>query len=130
MRLILTALSALALTACNQDETVRAYGAGDRLWTVAQLNDQAFTAQATLSFPKTGQMVGDAPCNSYATTMSVPYPWFTVGPITATKRACPDLAAETAFFNALKAAEFTEVHGNTMLISNENGVLLLLKADG
>lgn len=120
----------LALAGCLKDETVRAYGAGDSLWTVHELRDQPFSARATLQFPKTGQMTGTAPCNSYATTMSVPYPWFTVGPIAATKRACQDLASETAFFDALRAAEFTEVHGNTMLISNEAGVLLLLKSDG
>ena len=130
MRFILTFTVLAALSGCLKDETVRAYGAGDKVWTVQALRDTPFAAKATLRFPETGRMTGMGPCNSYATTMSVPYPWFTVGPIAATKRACPDLAAEAAFFDALRAAEFTEVHGNTMLISNENGVLLTLKSDG
>lgn len=110
----------------NQDQTVRAYGADDRVWQVTHLRDAPFEARATLHFPQIGQINGDAPCNSYGTEMHVPYPWFGTGPIIATKRACPDLAAETAFFKALQEAALSEVGPNALTLSNEAGDVLLV----
>ena len=47
--LILAALS--ALPQCQSDETVRAYGAGDKTWTLVELDGTPFDARATLTFP-------------------------------------------------------------------------------
>lgn len=110
----------------NQDQTVRAYGVDDHVWQVTELRGAPLVARATLHFPQIGQITGDAPCNSYRTTMHVPYPWFGVGPVIRTKRACADLAAETAFFAALQAATLSEVTPDTLILSNEAGDPLLV----
>lgn len=80
-----------------------------------------FPAHATITFPKQGQIAGTAPCHSYSATQTAPYPWVEAGPILATKRACPDLDAETNFFAALSQASISEVSGDTFLLSDNNG---------
>ena len=87
----------LGLNFCVGDETVGAYGGAGITWVLRELDTTEFTARATMEFPAEGRMSGSAPCNSYTAEMSVPYPWFEAGPIAATRRACPDLDAETAF---------------------------------
>ncbi|WP_235604608.1 META domain-containing protein [Sulfitobacter sp. EhC04] len=119
----------LALAACDSDETLRAHGAADKEWRLVELQDAPFTATATLTFPEQGVVTGQGPCNSFSTTNTVPYPWFDAGPVIATRRACPDLAAESAYFTLLEAATLSEVLGNTLTLSDDSGVLLTFKAD-
>ncbi|MGJ8615214.1 MAG: META domain-containing protein [Sulfitobacter sp.] len=121
-------ISLLLLAACQKDESVRAYGAADKEWRLIELAGKPFNAKATLTFPETGRIAGMAPCNSYGGTMTVPYPWFEAGAIAATKRACPDLAAETAFFSALGAATLSEVLGDTLILSNPDGLSMVFKS--
>ena len=129
MRLPLILTAALPLAACYGDETLRAYGAADQVWRVTELSGEPYPADATLTFPKEGHIEGSAPCNRYSATMSVPYPWFKAGPIAATKRACPDVQAETEYFQALRAARLSEVLGDTLILSADDGVLLVFKSD-
>lgn len=123
-------LGTLALSACNKDETVAGYGAADKVWQLVELDDAEVAFNATLTFPETGQIAGTAPCNSYSGSMTVPYPWFDAGPLAATRMACPDLDAETAFFTALDEMSLSEVLGDTLLLSNDAGRTMVFKADG
>ncbi|HCQ58707.1 MAG TPA: META domain-containing protein [Sulfitobacter sp.] len=124
--LILAALS--ALPQCQSDETVRAYGGGDKTWVLVELDGTPFDARATLTFPEAGKIAGQAPCNAYSAAMTVPYPWFDAGHIAATRRACPDIAAETAFLNALGDVTISDVLGDTLILSDESGERLIFKA--
>ena len=124
--LILAALS--ALPQCQGDETVRAYGAGDKTWHLVELDGKPFDARATLTFPETGKIAGQAPCNAYSAPMTVPYPWCAAGHIAATRRACPDLASETAFLDALTEVTISDVLGDTMILSDDSGERLVFKA--
>ena len=116
----LAALACVALiAACETDETVAAYGAADKTWQLTELAGAPFPATATLSFPAAGQLVGQGPCNRFSTSMTVPYPWFQVGQIQSTKMACPDMADETAFFQALATMTQSEVLGNTLILRTD-----------
>ena len=129
MRTLLTlSILLVVLTACRKDETVRAYGAGDRTWTLKLLNDAPFPATATLTFPKEGEIAGQGPCNRYFGAMTVPYPWFETGPIGSTRMACPDLEVETVFFKALEAVTLSEVLGEVMILSNTEGLEMVFNA--
>ncbi|KIN73946.1 META domain-containing protein [Sulfitobacter guttiformis] len=127
-KLLLLSTLLTVLVACRSDETVRAYGAGDRIWTLKLLNDVPFPATATLTFPKTGEIAGQGPCNRYFGAMKVPYPWFDAGPIGSTRMACPDFEAETAFLQALEAATLSDVLGDTLILSNTEGLEMVFKA--
>jgi heat shock protein HslJ len=122
-------LALMALAACQGDETVKAYGGADKTWRLVAIDDVPFAASATLVFPEAGKIAGLGPCNSYFATMTVPYPWFEAGPISSTKRMCPDHAAETAFFAALSKMTLSEVLGDTLLLSTPEGRTMLFKAD-
>lgn len=122
------ALVVASLAACRADETVRAYGGADRVWTLKLLNGANFPARATLTFPKAGEIAGEGPCNRYFGAMKVPYPWFEAGPIGSTRMACPEMAAETAFLAALEAATLSEVAGDTLMLSNTDGLEMVFKA--
>ena len=127
---ILAAVLFLPLMGCYEDETISAYGAGDKVWVLSELDSKEFTARATLTFPEQGKIAGEAPCNTYAGSMIVPYPWFEATQILSTRMACPDLDAETAFFSALSEMTLSEVLGDVLLLSNDNGRQMVFKADG
>ncbi len=128
MRLLLLLPAIFGIDACQGDETARAYGAGDREWTLIEVNEVAFDARATLRFPAAGKIAGDGPCNSYVATMTVPYPWFDAGLIASTRLACPALDAEVAFLAALGQATLIEVGGDTLILSNPDGLKMVFTA--
>lgn len=118
-------LAALFLiSACEGDESLTAYGA-EGTWRLTHINEQPFEARATISFSTGGQVTGAAPCNSYRAQQAAPYPWFTLSPIMATKRACADLAAEQAYFAAMRDMTLAEVSGDVLILSNDAGGSLL-----
>jgi len=128
MKPILIALGLIALFACKPDETIAGYGAADRVWVLTELDGAAFSAKATMQFPEPGKIAGAAPCNRYSGAMTAPYPWFEAGQLAVTRMACPDIAAESAFFEALSGMTQSEVSGNTLILSNEAGREMVFKA--
>ncbi|VAV89674.1 FIG00992850: hypothetical protein [hydrothermal vent metagenome] len=127
--LILTALAAAMLGAVaiwwlifyRGDESLAAYGAAQANWRLVEIDGQPFNARATLDFTDEGALSGQAPCNTYSGKQSAPYPWFTAENIVVTQMACVDLAAETAYFEALTAMTLSEVSGGTLILSSYEG---------
>ena len=117
------------LAACQADETVRAYGAAERVWTLVAIDEQPFDSTATLTFPDDETLAGKAPCNQYSTSMTVPYPWFEVGPIKTTKIACAELRNETEFLKNLRQMTLSEVLGKTLILRTSEGRNMVFKAD-
>ena len=93
-----------------------------------QINGTAFKARATIQFPEEGRISGEAPCNIYSGSQTAPYPWFAPGPMMSTKRACPDLAAESLYFEALSEMTLAEVSGNLLILTNDSGNEMLFRA--
>lgn len=121
-------LLVLALAACGPDETISAFGGGDD-YVLQEMNGNTISAPTiTLNISDTGQISGQAPCNSYSANQSAPYPWFELGPIASTRRACPDLALETAYFNALASMTIAEVAGPVLILSNEADGMLVFQS--
>ena len=118
----------LMFTVYQPDETLRRYGAAGHEWHLVTLHGAAFDAHATLTFPRRNVVTGKGPCNRFQTTNSTPYPWITFGPIAATRRVCPELDAETAFFAALETASIVVIEGDTMTLSDEEKPLMVFKA--
>lgn len=116
---VLTLLA--SIPACQADETVARYGAAGRLWELQTLNGGAFSERATLEFEPGGPVSGHAPCNQFSTTNTVPYPWFELSAIAATRMACPELEAETAYLEALARMTQSEVNQGTLYLRNDDG---------
>lgn len=118
----------LALTMGGPDETLRRYGAAERVWHLVSLNGTPVETTATITFPRRYQITGQGPCNIYNSTNTTPYPWIALGPIVATKRACPELQIEAAFFRALSAASIVVIDGDSLTLSTEDATLMIFKA--
>ncbi len=121
MRYLVALLIPLALSACKYDETISGYAEPNANWTLVELDGKPFNARATITFPAKGKVTGQAPCNTYGSSQTVPLPWFKLGPILSTKMACSDLPAEQVFFEALSAMTLAETLNNTLILSNTDG---------
>ncbi len=128
MRAVVIIALLWGLTNCGGDETVTAYGADKATWRLVEIDGQPFAARATLEFADEGKLSGQAPCNSYSGKQTVPYPWFRAVEIVSTRKACPDLAAETAYFEALAAMTLSEVSGKALILSNDAGREMVFEA--
>lgn len=118
----LTALTvALTLPGCFGPDAEAGGDPTARIWVLQSLDGAQFAARATLGFPNRGRIEGSAPCNRYSATMESALPAFTVGPILSTRRACPDLALETAYFKALDAMERAEGTATTLTLIGPDG---------
>ena len=118
----------------SRDSTGDSPTAKDRVkvhYTGSLIDGTVFDARATLVFPAPGQVAGEAPCNRFSGNQSAPYPWFDLGPLAVTRRACPELTAEAAYFAALDRMTLVEVTGQTLILSTpEGGEMLFIQADG
>ena len=122
-------MAAFLLVAACADETISGYADPTATYRLVELNGARFPANATISFPEPGQARGQAPCNTWFATQSAPYPWIDLGPIAATKRACADLNAEQAFFEALSQASLAEVSGTFLILTQEDGQEMVFQAN-
>ena len=108
------------------DETLSGYADAGSIWVLSDLNGAPI--RATLRLPEAGRVTGQGPCNSYSASQSAPYPWFKLGPIASTRRACPELQQEQAYFSALARMSLSEVSGDVLILSNEAGEKLVFRA--
>jgi heat shock protein HslJ len=123
----LTALALLTLVACT-DETISGYADPYAVYRLTEIDGAPFAGNATITFPEEGTVRGEAPCNSWFASQSAPYPWIEFGPIGATRRACPDLDAERAYFDALGTMTLAEVQGTVLILSNDAGREMVFRA--
>lgn len=113
---------------CTGDETLSGYGAQGVTWRLQEMDGAPYPAKATLTFPEEGRIAGEAPCNSFSGAQTVPYPWFRAEQVAATRRACPELEAEAAFFRALSEMTLAEVAGDTLILKTEDGREMVFRA--
>lgn len=111
------------------DETVSGYADQTAVYRLAEIDGVAFGARATISFPGEGRIEGESPCNRWSAAQGAPYPWFDPGPIAATRRACPDLDAEARFLRALAGMTLAEVQGPVLILSDDNGLEMVFRAE-
>ncbi|MEO0944455.1 MAG: META domain-containing protein [Pseudomonadota bacterium] len=125
-RLVLL-FATLFLSACT-DETISGFVDTEATYRLTSIDGIAFDAPATIAFRKQGRATGTAPCNNWSADQLVPYPWFELGPVAATKRACPDLDKEQQFFQALSEMTLAEISGAVLILSNDDGREMEFKA--
>jgi len=111
------AFAGMAAMSCAQTSTPQA----PAVWSLTQLNGQSFTARATLSLAQEGRITGRGPCNSYSGIQTAQFPDFNVRGVLSTKRACPELQAETEFFSALREMTGIAIIDNTLTLQDALG---------
>lgn len=117
-----TLAALLLLAACTPGETGPTEAALARDWRLVALNGQA--VRATLDLSEAGKAAGQAPCNRYFATREGTLPDFRLAGIGATRMACPDLAAETDFLNALGAVRTAALEEGRLILAGPDGVRL------
>lgn len=122
MRFPLFFCAALSLTACvtpalSNDEIVGVD------WHLVGLEGQEVGWEASLRIDG-DRLSGKAPCNRWFAPNTAALPAVAIEAIGATRMACPDLAAESAFFEALQAMQRAELdQGHLYLIGPEGRVM-------
>ncbi|MEM7641411.1 MAG: META domain-containing protein [Pseudomonadota bacterium] len=111
------------------DETISGYADPDATYVLEEIAGDPVQARATIRFPEPGLVRGDGPCNSFNAAQTIDYPWIRIEQIVSTRRACPDLDVEMAFFAALQKATLAEVAGDLVLLSRGSEVLLSFRAE-
>src|SRR5690606_2738120 len=93
-------------------------------WKLVALNRQPFIATATLALDETGTRAsGRAPCNSWSgRVVTEPFPTWAIRDVVATEMACPQLAAEQAFFAALARATHMSVGTGHLTLTGDQGL--------
>ncbi len=126
MRALVLALVGL-ISACQWNGLAAGNDTSDKVWTLIERDGTPFMARATLTIGQDGRISGQAPCNRFSTTNLASYPRFAPGPILATRMACPDLQAESAFFKTLSAMTHAEILQDTLTLRNERGAEMVFK---
>ncbi|WGH79207.1 META domain-containing protein [Jannaschia ovalis] len=119
----------LLLAACRGDETISGYSDRATVWRLTELDGAPFAAPATLRFPEPSLALGAGPCNVFRAAQSAPYPWLEIGPVAATRRACPALEAETRYFAALEAMTLAEASDRVLILSDAAGREMVFVAE-
>lgn len=112
MRILMTALL-ISLAACAQ--------AAPKVWQLRAIDGASYDAVAIMHLNTDGRISGRAPCNSFGGAVETNGAQFRVGPIRATRMACPDLRAEQAFFSALAEMTTLRTDGSALTLSNDAG---------
>ncbi|WP_374375553.1 META domain-containing protein [Tabrizicola sp.] len=129
MRLPLFVCAALSLTACVSPALSNDEIAGVD-WHLVGLEGQEVGWEAFLRFDG-DKVAGKAPCNRWFGTNSAALPAVSIQGIGATKMACPDLAAESAYFETLQAMLRAELdQGHLYLIGPEGRIMEFAKGPG
>ncbi|MCI0516958.1 MAG: META domain-containing protein [Woeseiaceae bacterium] len=84
-----------------------------------------------LRFEVDGKLNGNGGCNSFFGTYTLDGSDMDIGPIGATRMACPEpqMDLEARFFHALESAESFVTRRNHLLLSDSNGVELAVFAE-
>jgi heat shock protein HslJ len=112
-------LVALALSACVGPALSDDIATGE--WQLIAMEGQPVTWTANLALAADGKVSGQAPCNRYFGTNSATLPDLSLGALGATKMACPDLAAESSFFEALSAMTRAELDQGHLFLTGAEG---------
>lgn len=75
-------------------------------------------AEGTLTFPETGKIAGNGSCNRFMGTVEIQGEKIKVGPLAATRRACPPsvMAQEIFYLKTLEESERIAMAGPYLLI--------------
>ena len=124
----LIALAFIMTTACQTNESITTFAGNVTAFMLQSIDGAAFVAKATIDVSEAGKITGHGPCNRYFANQTAPYLWFSTGLIGSTRMACPDLAAEAQFFDALSTMTLVAVLGGTLILADDNGREMLFQA--
>lgn len=112
-----TALALLMTASMAMADVPPAYLAPQ--WRLIDLNGERVGPQVTIDLSRPGQVAGQAPCNRYSGPYTGDLPEFRPGPLRVTRMACPELALERAFLEALERVTRAETERDRLILTGE-----------
>ena len=109
------------------------YSWQDKRWTVIELKEVPVQLSGTrrdayLNFlPEEKHFTGNGGCNTIRGNYSIEKNKINFSEVTSTKMSCQDISFENAFLQTLAKVNRYEISGNTILLKNDNRVLIILK---
>jgi len=106
-------------------------GLEDNRWRPIRIGDETVTlaehqSEPWIEFdPKAKRVTGSGGCNRISGSYEVQKRDLRIGPLAATRMACPSMGIETAFFRALQATRHFRVSGRVLDLLDEGGGLLV-----
>lgn len=122
------ALAILAVAGCAATAPAPEPGAPPALegvlWRLAEFDGAAVNTDVTLAVAD-DRVRGAGPCNRYFGGFAQEGAVVAIGPVAATRRACPRLELEQRYFAALTEAASAEVAGHRLTLLDRNGAALM-----
>lgn len=104
--LILAAIFAAGAAFADETAVVTDFSKMD--WRLVSVDEVRLGGEVTLNLGEPARVTGQGPCNRYFADLAQDGSAFKLGPIGATKMACPDIGKEAAYFIALQAVDTME----------------------
>jgi heat shock protein HslJ len=119
------AAAALLLSACAAPQPpAPPPGLTGTSWRLTELGGEATALPVTLNFDAE-RAKGEGPCNSYFGAWRIDGSAVAIGPVAATRRACPDLPFEQSYFGALTDAATAEIGPDALALRGADGAVLM-----
>lgn len=96
-----------------------------RVWHVVQIAGKPVPTEVTITRLKEGVLGGMAGCNRYTMRIGESQTELFPGPVATTKMACPHLATESAFVQAMGRIKALRVEAGALLLLDAEGAVLL-----
>jgi heat shock protein HslJ len=130
-------LAAVALISLKDMRPIAASSAGAAItgieWQLISVNESVVEGDASLNirFEDDGKISGHGGCNSFFSSYTMNESAIDIGPVGATRMACPEpqLQLEQLFFNALENASTVEVRGARMRLADDDNKTLAVFVD-
>lgn len=128
MRFALAALP-LLLAACQPAPVVQQPDLAQE-WKLVGFSAGALPPRVTMDLREPGRAAGQGPCNRWFGEVQGSFPAFRLPMVATTQMACPDLAAEGRFHDALGRVTAAELVGSQLVLTGPKGLRLTFAPQG
>ncbi|HRK42144.1 MAG TPA: META domain-containing protein [Gemmobacter sp.] len=128
MRFALAALP-LLLAACQPAPVVQQPDLAQE-WKLVGFSAGALPPRVTMDLREPGRAAGQGPCNRWFGEVQGSFPAFRLPMVATTQMACPDLAAEGRFHDALGRVTAAELVGDQLVLTGPKGLRLTFAPQG
>ena len=130
MRFAYAAFPLMLLAACQPSEDAAAAPSLAQDWKLVGFSEGAVPPRVTMDLREPGRAAGQGPCNRWFGEVQGSFPEFRLPMVASTQMACPDLAAEAAFHQALGRVTAAELAGGQLLLTGPKGLRLTFAPQG
>ncbi|MDA8585614.1 META domain-containing protein [Rhodobacteraceae bacterium] len=111
------------------DESVTGYADRNAVYRLIEIAGAEPELDADLTFPSRGAIRVETSCGLYEISTDVPYPWIAMSRAVVTPRECDARGADAIFFGEMMRVTLAEVTGPVLILTTDDGDLLVFRAE-